>query len=230
MGKNYAVIVAAGRGTRMNAGINKQFIDIKGKPLLYYTLKRFEESEVIDEIVLVLSESDLNYCKDNIISKYHIKKVTHIVIGGSERQHSVYRGLEALKDCDIVLIHDGARPFVSERIINQGIEYAEVYGASASGVKPKDTIKVMDDYGFSKETLDRNKLISIQTPQCFKYDIIYGCHKRIQNEGIDVTDDTMVVERYGHKVFIYPGDYDNIKITTSEDIILAEKIIENTFR
>jgi 2-C-methyl-D-erythritol 4-phosphate cytidylyltransferase len=225
MGKNCAVIVAAGRGTRMGAKINKQFIHIGDKPVLYHTLRVFSECPLIDEIVLVLSTEDIEYCKNNIINKYSIQKISSIVKGEAERQESVYNGLKALEDCEVVLIHDGARPFVTNRIIEDGINYALVHGASACGVAPKDTIKVRSTEGFSISTPDRASLYSVQTPQCFRYEIIFNCHKRLQEDTIFVTDDTMVVENYGHKVFLYKGEYSNIKITTQEDLAIAESIL-----
>ena len=133
--------------------------------------------------------------------------------------------LNELIDEEIVLIHDGARPFVSQRIIDEGIKYARLYGASAPGVMPKDTIKIKGDNNFALSTPDRNTLVAIQTPQVFKFGIIKECHKKVKEEDIKVTDDTMVVETYGNKVYLYEGDYTNIKVTTPEDLILAEKLI-----
>jgi len=226
MSKTCAIIMAAGKGKRMGSTINKQYLNIKGKPLLFYTLMAFSKCDLIDDIVLVTGENEMNYCKREIIEKYGINKVSQIVKGGKERQHSVLSGLLATKDCDIVLIHDGARPFVSYGIIEEGIKFAKLYGATACGVMPKDTIKIKNHDGFVVDTLDRNFLVNVQTPQCFKYDLILNCHKRLLEEGAYVTDDTMVVERYGNKVFLYEGSYNNIKITTPEDLIIGEKIIE----
>jgi 2-C-methyl-D-erythritol 4-phosphate cytidylyltransferase len=225
MSKTCAIILAAGKGKRMGSAINKQYLNIKGKPLLVYTLMAFS-CDLIDEIVIVTSEHEMDYCRREIVEKYGINKVSQIVKGGPERQHSVLNGLLAAKGFDIVLIHDGARPFVDYSIIEDGIKYANLYGASACGVIPKDTIKIKDDQGFVVKTLDRNSLVSIQTPQCFKYNLILDCHKRLIEEGASVTDDTMVVERYGNKVFLYEGSYSNIKITTPEDLIIGEKIID----
>lgn len=218
-----AIILAGGKGKRMGKGINKQYIEINQKPILYHTIKKFEEIKIIDEIILVLPSDEIDYCKRNVIEKYNLK-VNKIVSGGKERQDSVFNGLNAITDGEIVLIHDGARPFVSEKIIVDGIQYCREHGAVAPGVTPKDTIKIKDSNGFSKETPLRESLVSIQTPQIFKYDIIYKCHKNIKSEGRIVTDDTMVVELYGNKVYLYNGDYTNIKITTPEDLILAEKL------
>lgn len=228
MGRNCAVVVAAGKGTRMGSGIKKQFIHIEDKPVLYYTLKVFSECPLIDEVILVLSNEDVEYCKKNIIDKYGIEKIGAIVEGGTERQESVYRGLLETQNCEIVLIHDGARPFVTNRIIEDGIKYARIYGASACGVMPKDTIKIKNSEGFSVSTPERSTLISVQTPQCFRYKTILNCHQRLNNEKIVVTDDTMVVEKYGHKVFLYEGDYSNIKITTQDDLIVAESIFSSS--
>jgi 2-C-methyl-D-erythritol 4-phosphate cytidylyltransferase len=227
MSKICAVIVAAGKGTRMGADVNKQFLNIKNKPILYYTLKAFASCTSIDEIILVTAKDEMQYCKSEIIKKYNINKVSNIVEGGRERQHSVFNGLMASKDCDIVLIHDGARPFVNDRIIEEGIEYAKKYGACTCGVQPKDTIKVREENGFSKNTLNRDSLFSVQTPQCFKYDLIVSCHEKISSECVKITDDTSVVEYFGHKVYLYEGSYNNIKITTPEDLVIGEKILEN---
>lgn len=225
LGRNSAVIVAGGKGTRMNSKKSKQFIEIKGKPLIYYTLEAFDNNSNIHEIILVLPEEEVEEFKEEVLKKYSFKKLSSIVAGGKERQNSVYSGLKAVNACDIVLIHDGARPFVTDDIINNGIKYAELYGASACGVIPKDTIKVKDENGFSTLTPDRNTLFAVQTPQCFKYTLILEGHEHIIKSNLKVTDDTMVIEALGGKVYLYEGDYKNIKITTPEDLILAEKLI-----
>ena len=219
-----AIILAGGKGTRMGANISKQYIKLKGKPILYYTIKRFSESKDIDKIIVVLPKDEIDYCKEKVLDKYSLH-VDLIVEGGKERQDSVMNALNELIDEEIVLIHDGARPFVSQRIIDEGIKYARLYGASAPGVMPKDTIKIKGDNNFALSTPDRNTLVAIQTPQVFKFGIIKECHKKVKEEDIKVTDDTMVVETYGNKVYLYEGDYTNIKVTTPEDLILAEKLI-----
>lgn len=221
-----AIILAAGKGKRMGSAISKQFIDIKGKPIIYYTLKKFSENKKIDNIIVVLPEDEVKYFKENILKKYELR-INKIVIGGKERQDSVYNALKSLKNSstDIVLIHDGARPFISERIINEGIKFAEIYGAAAPGVMPKDTIKVKNEKNFSVDTPNRANLVSIQTPQVFKFDEILECHEKIRYNGEMVTDDTMVVEKYGYSVYLYDGEYTNIKVTTPEDLILAERLI-----
>ena len=219
-----AIVLAGGRGKRMNYHKSKQFIEIKGKPVLVYTLEKFIYNKSIDEVILVLPEDEVDYCKKEVLQKYSLK-VDRIVIGGKERQDSVFNALEAMEKANIVLIHDGARPFISEKIIEEGIKYANIYGAAAPGVTPKDTIKIKNEDNISVDTPDRNTLVAVQTPQCFKYDEIYKCHRKIKEENAIVTDDTSVVERYGHKVYLYEGDYTNIKITTPEDLILAERLI-----
>ncbi len=219
-----AIILAGGKGKRMGLKISKQFIELKGKPILYYTLKKFIDNSYIDQIVLVLPKDEIQYCKEEILKKYSLE-VDIIVEGGEERQDSVYNALKSIKETDIVLIHDGARPFVNDRIIEEGIEYANYYGAAAPGVMPKDTIKIKDSNNFSIDTPDRGSLVAIQTPQVFKYDEILSCHEKIKESGMIVTDDTMVAEMYNNKVYLYEGEYTNIKITTPEDLILAERLI-----
>ena len=221
-----AIILAGGKGKRMGSAISKQFIDIKGKPIIYYTLKKFSENKKIDNIIVVLPEDEVKYFKENILKKYELR-INKIVIGGKERQDSVYNALKSLKNSstDIVLIHDGARPFISERIINEGIKCAEIYGSAAPGVMPKDTIKVKNEKNFSVDTPNRANLVSIQTPQVFKFDEILECHEKIRYNGEMVTDDTMVVGKYGYSVYLYDGEYTNIKVTTPEDLILAERLI-----
>lgn len=226
MNKNYAIIVAAGKGKRMETDINKQFLNIKDKPVIYYALSTFANSKLIDGIIIVCAENEIEYCKNEIVEKYKIGKVLKIVAGGKERQDSVHNGLNAIDNCEIVLIHDGARPFVNDRIIEEGIKYAREYGACACGVVPKDTIKIRDTKGFSTHTLNRNELFSVQTPQCFKYDIILECHRKLNQDKMNVTDDTAVINYYGNSVYLYEGSYDNIKITTPEDLYIAERIVE----
>lgn len=219
-----AIVLAGGRGKRMGAVQSKQYIDLNGKPILYYTLKQFIANKLIDYIILVVPEDEIGYCKNKVLNKYGLK-VDKLVSGGKERQDSVYNALSQLENSDIVLIHDGARPFVSHKIINDAVKYAEIYKAAAPGVMPKDTIKVKGENNFSVETLMRNNLVAIQTPQAFEFNLIYNCHKEVKKRGIAVTDDTSVVELFGNKVYIYEGNYTNIKITTPEDLALAKYLV-----
>lgn len=226
--KNIAIILAAGKGKRMKADKNKQFLQIKGKPILYHTLNAFSLCNEIDEIVLVAAKEEIDYCEKEIVKKYNFYKVKYIVEGGKERQDSVLNGLLAIEnsDCDIVLIHDGARPFVNNKIIENCISYSRKYGATACGVNVKDTIKIKDKNNFSIDTPNRESLFAVQTPQGFKYNLILDCHKKIKELKLIVTDDTMVVEKFNNKVFLYEGSYNNIKITTPEDLILGENLIK----
>lgn len=226
--RNCAIILAAGQGRRMGESINKQYLKINQHPILYYTLKAFSQNNCIDEIILVVADGEGDYCRKEIIEKYKFLKIKDIVIGGKERQDSVLNGLKAASKCEVVLIHDGARPFITQSIISDAIIYANLYGATACGVEPKDTIKVKDSLGFSVETPERETLFCVQTPQAFKYELILDCHKRIHEEGIKVTDDTMVAERYGNRVYLYKGSYDNIKVTTPEDLEIGRQILERT--
>ncbi|MBW6410356.1 2-C-methyl-D-erythritol 4-phosphate cytidylyltransferase [Clostridium weizhouense] len=219
-----AIVVAGGRGKRMGTVQSKQYIDLNGKPILYYTIKKFLESKLIDNIILVVPADEIEYCKKEILES-NLLKVNKIVAGGKERNDSVFNGLIEAKGSDVVLIHDGVRPFVSDSIIEQAIKYAERYGAAAPGVMPKDTIKLKDKNQFSINTLNRSDLVAVQTPQSFKFDLIYDCHKRIRTENVLVTDDTMVVEHFGNKVYLYEGEYTNIKITTPEDLVIGEYFI-----
>jgi 2-C-methyl-D-erythritol 4-phosphate cytidylyltransferase len=220
-----AVIVAAGKGSRMNMDINKQYVDICGKPVVARTLQVFEDCRWINEIILVINQQDLEFCRVNIVDKYGFRKVKTLVPGGQERQDSVCKGLlQVDTSCSIVLIHDGARPFVTENCINLSIEAALEFGASCVAVPAKDTVKKADSNGFAIETPDRSALWLIQTPQTFKYGLILEAHKRAIDDGFEGTDDAVLVERLGAPLKLVMGSYDNIKITTQEDIVLAEAI------
>ncbi|MBC8061858.1 MAG: 2-C-methyl-D-erythritol 4-phosphate cytidylyltransferase [Clostridiaceae bacterium] len=226
MSKVCAVIAAAGSGSRMGINFNKQFIEVKNKPLLYYTLNAFDKNSFVDNIIITAKEEEIAFIKEEIICKYKISKVSAIIPGGKERQDSVFNALKSLSGFDIVLIHDGARPFVTKEIIKSGIENAIKFGAAACGVRPKDTIKLKGENGFSCGTLNRDELFSVQTPQCFKYELIFQAHKKAFEQGIKYTDDTAVIENFGQNVYLYDGSYENIKITTPDDLIFANRIIE----
>ncbi len=219
------VIVSAGSGTRMNMEKNKMFIDICGKPLLARTIQVFQDSDHIDEIILVTGSSDIVFCKQHIIDMYELDKVKKIVAGGKERQNSVYNGLCQVYDkSSVVLIHDGARPFINDEIIKSCIDGALLYGAVGVGVPVKDTIKISDDEAFVLDTPDRKRLWAIQTPQSFKYDVILNAHKKAMDDGFLGTDDAVLVERMGYRMKLIMGSYYNIKITTVEDLAFANAI------
>lgn len=224
-----AIILAAGQGKRMKTKVQKQFLMLQGKPLLYYSLACFQKSDEIQEIVVVTGKESIDYCRNEIIEKYGFTKVKCIKEGGKERYDSVYAGLEACSaDTDYVFIHDGARPFVTEDIIKRTKEGAVTYQACIAGMPSKDTVKIVDENNMVSVTPERSKVWSVQTPQVFLYSLIKEAHdiaRSISMQGI--TDDAMVVEQYKNTpVHIVEGDYENIKITTPEDILMAEKILE----
>ncbi|MDI3310542.1 MAG: 2-C-methyl-D-erythritol 4-phosphate cytidylyltransferase [Thermoanaerobacterium sp.] len=226
-----AIVVAAGKGRRMGTKLNKVFLKLNGKPVLYYTLNVFEKLSELNEIVLVVSNEDIDYCRREIVDKYNFKKVKRIIAGGMERQESVFNGLKAVDSrCDIVMIHDGARPFIDKATLQKGIEESKVHSAVGIAVPVKDTIKVVDDGNFVVATPDRTYLMAIQTPQIFEYKLIYEAHLKAMEDGFLGTDDTVLVERLGHKVKLVEGSYRNIKITTPEDLIISEAFLKTIYR
>ena len=232
-GKIAAVCLAAGQGKRMQSAVQKQYLLIEDKPVLYYALKAFQDSPV-DEVVLVVGQGEEEYCKKEIVDKYGFTKVKAVVAGGKERYHSVYHGLSALKEVDYVLIHDGARPFLNQEIIKRCIQGAEEYKACVAGMPVKDTIKLADDECNIESTPERSKVWQIQTPQAFAYDLIKEAYTILieQEEkgiktSIPVTDDAMVVEYFmNQKVHLVYGSYENIKITTPEDMLVASAFLK----
>ena len=238
MKKTAAIILAGGKGTRMGSDTPKQFIEIGGFPLIYYSLKAFQQS-FVDEIVLVCAEEEREYCASEIVEKYGFSKVKTIAGGGKERYHSVYNGLVALRcvsegegtdPCDIVFIHDGARPFVDDVVINRLFDAAEENRAAVAAVPAKDTVKLADNDNFTVETPPRDHVWMIQTPQVFGFYEIYNAYSRLIEaereliqRGVTVTDDAMVMEMFSAtKVKLVMGDYRNIKITTPDDLSLAK--------
>lgn len=226
--KSTAIVLAAGQGKRMNSKVQKQFLLIKGKPVLYYSLSCFQNSREIEEIIVVTGKESINFCKQEIIEAYGFSKVKAVIPGGKERYDSVYAGLCACEDSDYVFIHDGARPFLSNDMIRRGKEAVLDYGACVIGMPSKDTIKIADENGMVESTPSRNKVWNIQTPQIFSYTAIREAHEKARQQNMaDITDDAMVLERFGNmKIKLVEGSYENIKITTPEDIVVAEKIME----
>lgn len=221
----FALIAAAGKGSRMNMDINKQYIEVGGIPILARTIQAFEDCAYVNNIVIVVNESDIMYCKQHIIDAYRFQKVTTVVAGGQTRQQSVYNGLVEIGElCSIVLIHDGARPFISQESIIDSIAAADEFGGACVAVPVKDTIKQVNMDGFIEKTFDRSALWSVQTPQTFRYEIIMDAYENAAKAGFVATDDAMLAERMGKLVRIVQGSYYNIKITTAEDLILAEAI------
>jgi 2-C-methyl-D-erythritol 4-phosphate cytidylyltransferase len=224
---NTAIVLAAGKGARMKAGMNKQFIQLNGKPLLAHTLEVFQNCKLIDNIILVAGKEELQLCREEIIDTYGFDKVDKLVAGGSERQQSVYNGITQLGDsCEIVVIHDGARPVIKADIIERCIEGARTYGAVSAGMPAKETVKLLDSEGFVEYTPSRERVWVTQTPQAFRREIIREAHEAAIHKGITGTDDAYLVESLGLKVRMLECSYENIKVTTPEDIILAEIILK----
>ena len=226
--KYTAIVLAAGSGKRMNSKVHKQYLIIQDRPVLYYSLKAFEDSAV-DEIVLVVGKGEEKFCRKEIVDKYGISKVKAIVEGGKERYHSVFEGLKQTSDADYVLIHDGARPFVNQDIIRRCVQEVQKYQACVVGMPVKDTIKIADEEGYAKQTPDRKNVWMIQTPQTFSYALIYEAYEEmLKTEDTAITDDAMVLERIkGKKSKLIEGSYRNIKITTPEDLLIANVYLQH---
>lgn len=219
-----AVIPSAGAGKRM--GQPKSFIEVLGKPLIYYTIIPFEKSEYIEEIILVAGRDELNEAR-KLAEKYKFKKIKAVIEGGIKRQDSVNNGLKAVSEgCEYILVHDGARPLVSVDIIAGAVSEVKKYHSVAVGVPSKDTVKEITDDGMVKDTLDRNIIWLIQTPQIFSRDIILEAYKRAVKIGYKATDDAKLVERMGQEVRLVKGSYENIKVTAPEDLAFVEAILK----
>ena len=225
-----AIVLAAGQGKRMGTKIQKQFLEINEKPVLYYSLYAFQSSPIIEEIILVTGEDVIEYCREEIVDKYQFTKVGKIIAGGAERYHSVWNGLCEIQHDGFVFIHDGARPFVNEDILSRAHEAVKEFGACVVGMPVKDTIKIVDENGFAKETPNRSLVWAVQTPQVFEVSLIKEAYSRLmENDNIPVTDDAMVAEQMlGAKVKLVEGSYENIKITTPEDLGIAESFLKKS--
>ena len=224
-----AVILAGGRGSRMHSDIQKQYMLLNGRPLISYALEVFERS-CADDLVLVTGAGEAEFVQKEILPQLGLTKLRRIVTGGKERYHSVYEGLKALQNCDYVLIHDGARPLVTEAIISRAVQAAVRDDACVVGMPVKDTIKVSDAEDFAESTPDRSRLRQVQTPQAFSYPLVRGAYDRLMaDEALQtgITDDAMVVEHLsGTKVRLVEGSYENLKVTTPEDLVLAEALLK----
>lgn len=241
-----AIVLAAGRGSRMGSGVAKQYMLLQGRPLIWYALHAVEESSMIDDCILVTGAEDISYVKEEIVARYGFHKVEAVVAGGKERYDSVYHALRALADgkteqgdvCvsnrdGYIFIHDGARPFLTEEILKRCYETVRRYHACVAGMPVKDTIKIVDKCGFAEETPDRNFMWQVQTPQVFDAPLILSAYERLMQEkerllreGIFVTDDAMVVETFTDcRVRLVEGDYRNMKVTTPEDMAVAEALL-----
>ena len=231
-----AIVLSAGRGTRMQANVPKQYLSLAGKPVLYYALDAFEKSRA-EEIILVSGKEEVDYCQNEIVNKYGFAKVRAVVAGGKERYHSVFCGLLQLEKMgrqpDYVMIHDGARPFVDQATIERCAQAAEKDQACVVGMPVIDTIKIVDREQFSIETPQRSNVWQVQTPQVFAFPLIQKAYRELlqrEEEGhiLSVTDDAMVVEQIlKTKVRLVEGSYKNIKITTPEDLEMAQIFLKS---
>jgi len=231
-GKTAAIVLAAGHGKRMQSRVAKQYLLLKGEPVVVHALRAFEKNGM-DEIILVTGADEVEFCKREIVASYGFTGVRAVVTGGKERYDSVWNGLQALRaagfpEDGIVLIHDGARPLVSGAVISRTVDGAAAYSACVAAMPVKDTIKMADVDGFSASTPDRSTLWQIQTPQAFRFGLIYDAYERLYLPGADrshITDDAMVVEQMTDtKVKLVEGSYSNIKVTTPEDMVIAEAL------
>ncbi len=229
-----AIVLAAGSGRRMHSGEKKQFMDLCGMPVVVHSLLAFEKNKNIDSVVVVTAKEDVHRML-MLSLRYNLRKVKNIAEGGDMRFKSVYSGLKAVDaDTDYILVHDGARPLVSQELIDRCCEYVSIYKACVAAVPVTDTIKIADDRMFIKETVDRSRLWAVQTPQAFSYSIFMRAYDRLYNtireynsDPSKITDDAMIVENMGDTpVHFVPGEYSNIKITTPEDMLIARAFIE----
>lgn len=220
------IITAAGSGKRMGSSIPKQYMDLSGKPVIAWTIQNFEDLSEINEIILIVDKLYIDRAKEEIVEKYGFSKVTRIVQGGAERQDSVYNGLICVDDrADVILVHDGVRPFPPKEGIRLAINSAFDGRGGVLGIPVSDTIKRVDESQFVIETLVRSSLVSVQTPQIFQAEMLKMAFEQAKRDGFSATDEAMIVENAGFPVLVFPGNKLNIKITTAEDMSLAEAII-----
>jgi 2-C-methyl-D-erythritol 4-phosphate cytidylyltransferase len=218
-----AIIPAAGMGIRMGSNVPKQFLLIDGKPILHHTLSVLDQCSIVDEIVLVVSEREIGKAQQQIQNSH--PKVTKIIMGGEERQDSVGNGLESLdSETDIVVVHDGVRPFVTPDLIRETVEAARDFGAAITAIPVSDTIKKVNEEGLVERTVDRCGLWRVQTPQTFQVSLLKEAFAKAQAENYYGTDESSLIEYLGREVKVIPGSEFNIKITRSEDLVLGEKI------
>lgn len=222
------VIAAAGSGSRMGSKISKQYLQLEGHPVLTYSLKMFEDYAAVDEVIIVAREKDIEYCQKEIIKKYGYRKVSQVVAGGKERQDSVWVGLRQLhQDTDFVAVHDGARPLLTARLLDELLAQARQWGAAIPGVLARDTMKMVDRDGFVSQTLDRSSILAIQTPQVFRFAELWEAYQLARAEGFVSTDDASLFEKYIGRVKVVAGDVNNLKITTPQDLVVAEAILRD---
>lgn len=222
-----AIVPAAGKGERMGGVVSKPYLLIGGRCVLSYVLASLDDSDDIQDIIVVTRQEEIDFCKINVIEKYNFKKVSAVISGGEERQDSVYRGLKNIKnDPDIILIHDGVRPFLSKGLLKDVITCASEFKAAISAIPVKDTLKRVDSRLYVNETVSRDSLWYVQTPQAFDKGLINEVYEKAYRDKFYATDDAGLAERCGYRVKIVAGTPENIKITTPEDLTMAEAILE----
>ena len=230
-GRVVAVIPAGGTGMRMGADVPKQFLPLGGVPMLLHSLRAFDRAPSVDAVILVVPHEEQRRALTDVIERYGVKKVQKVVAGGETRQQSVYNGLkETGPDVEIVVVHDAVRPFVTEDLIEQSIQAARKGGGAIVAIPMKDTPKQAGPDRQIQRTLDRNELWLAQTPQTFRRDLLLEAYEKAAIERLQATDDAALVERLGHKVGIVAGTWENIKITTPEDLVIAEAILASRQR
>jgi len=210
----------------MGSGVPKQFLSLGGVPLLIHALRVFEHSDCITEIIVVVPESDRDYCARDVLPPFHFKKISHVVSGGPRRQDSVYNGLRvADPHADIILVHDAVRPFVTDQLVREVVASAQKHGAAIVAIPMRDTVKQVTPDHLIEKTLDREKLWLAQTPQAFQRIVLEQAHQLAQSDRLEATDDAFLVEQSGHSVAIVSGTSDNLKITRPEDLLMGEAIL-----
>lgn len=235
-----AIVLAAGAGKRMQSAVAKQYLLLKDKPVVWYALNAFQESTIIDSVILVVGKGEVDFCQENLVEKYHFTKVRAVIEGGAERYLSVWEGIRwinnhlPMQEQEYIFIHDGARPFVNEQIMEATFNAVKEYGACVAGMPVKDTIKIVDEEKFAAQTPNRKSVWAVQTPQVFERNLITEAYGKLieqldvlKQKGIEITDDAMVVETMTQKpVKLVEASYKNIKITTPEDMKIAESLME----
>jgi 2-C-methyl-D-erythritol 4-phosphate cytidylyltransferase len=227
--QTHAIIVSAGKGVRMNRSTPKQYLLLQGRPVLCHTILAFDRCPDVDKIILVVPKNDIQYCQEKLLSGLHIKTPVNVLAGGERRQDSVFNGIQSIDDRgSIVVIHDGVRPLVRPELISRCIRKAKTSGACILGVPLKDTLKAVDGNSLIQRTIPREGLWLAQTPQAFHYQLIRDAHDAAAKEGIEATDDAVLLEQMGLPVSILESTADNLKITTNEDLVLADTILSKT--
>jgi 2-C-methyl-D-erythritol 4-phosphate cytidylyltransferase len=221
-----ALVPAAGRGLRMGGNVPKQFLVLGGQPLIVHSLRVLQAAAVVDEIVLAVPETDMEYCLTQIVTPHHFTKVTKVVPGGKERQDSVRHALEASpEETEVVLVHDAVRPFLTEQMVETVVAAARKTGAAIVALPMRDTVKEVGADHIIERTIDRRPLWLAQTPQAFRRDWLLGAHRKAHAEGVHATDDAYLVEWFGQAVSVVDGSGENIKVTRPEDLVIAEAIL-----